>query len=809
MHQSFNLLFTIMLLAVSSTYAQKKVLQAQFIDEKINIDGNPHESAWATADIATGFTMFQPDNGKPIDIAKNTEVKLLYDDNAIYIFANMRDDDPTKILTEITRRDQVGTADIFGVFINGFNDGQQDFQFFVTASGVQLDRLATEDGEVTPDAFSQDFSWDAIWDSAVQITDEGWTAEIKIPYAALRFSKEQVQTWGLNFFRGIRRDRQNYTWNPINSAIGAVRPQNGILEGIRNIKPPTRLFLIPYSSYYYENNQEGSEHKVKAGLDIKYGINDSFTLDAILVPDFGQTRFDNVVLNLSPYEQQFTENRPFFTEGTDLFNKAGLLYSRRIGGSPRFRPENYNGTTDSIANVPATVNLLNAIKISGRTKNGLGIGFLNAITETTYATVYSKQEDGSVVARRGIVEPLTNYNVLVLDQRFNQNSSVSFTNTNVARNGNYRDANVSALLFDLNTKENSFNVSGDFKYSHIYADTDYTGFKTSLNIEKTSGKYRFSGFGKYISADYDLNDLGYSTITNYHYVFADFSYRILNPTKWFNTFRTDVKSGLEIQNTTGRIQDFYYTASAEGNSKTNDYYKALIQWTPTELFDFYQPRVAGRYSYVPRNIMGLLYFSSNYNHAFALDIQPQYKISDEKGRQDYSIYLSPRYRFNDRMLLIYTFNYLRQLNDRGYVDHDANGIYYAERNIKTISNELSGRYAINNKMSLNLTARHYWSFSKNHEFFSLNDRGYLDPSTFTGALDENLNLWNFDLSYSWWFAPASQLSILYRNNATDYGNIVDKDFSRNLKNLFTDNLNNIFSISIRYYIDYNEAKRWF
>ncbi|AWA28869.1 hydrolase [Flavobacterium magnum] len=802
-HQVF---LSLLLLTGVNVFAQKKILVARNTSEKITVDGKFTEAAWTTAPLAGDFVMFQPDNGKPIDSAKNTEVRILYDNDAVYIAATMHDDDPSKIRKEITQRDNVGTADIFGVFINGFNDGQQDFQFFVTASGVQLDRLATEDGAVSPDNFNQDFSWDGIWDSKVLITDFGWTVEMKIPYAALRFSKEKVQTWGLNFYRSIRRDRQHYTWSPIDSEIRSTRNQNGVLEGIENVKTSTRLFFIPYSSYYYENNESGSANKFKAGMDIKYGINDSFTLDAILIPDFGQTRFDNVILNLSPFEQQFSENRPFFTEGTDLFNKGALLYSRRIGGAPRFQPEDFDPVNETIANAPATVNLLNAVKVSGRTKKGLGIGVLNAVTERTYATV---QNTATGEKREGVVEPLTNYNVLVLDQRFNQNSSVTLVNTNTLREGHYRDANVAGLLFDLNTKENSYNLSGDFKYSTIYSASQTDGFKTSLNFEKTSGKYRYTIFGKYLSADYDINDLGIAFQSDYHNIYADFSYRILNPTKVFNTFRTDVKSSLELENTTGKLQDNFINFSAEGNTRRNDYYRLLFQANPLESFDFYQPRISGRYSYIPRSITTLFVFSSNYNNTLAIDFNPSVKWYDEKGRRDYGFFFSPRYRINDKILLIYGFNYVRSMNDRGYVGHDPTNIYYAERNIKTITNELSGKLALNNKMTINLTARYYWSFSDNHDFFVLQNDGHLSPATLVSVLDENFNVWNFDLSYAWWFAPASQISILYRNNALDYRNDIRRGIGENLKNLFDNSLNNIFSVSFRYYIDYNSARKWF
>ena len=175
---------------------------------------------------------------------------------------------------------------------------------------------------------------------------------------------------------------------------------------------------------------------------------------------------------------------------------------------------------------------------------------MNAVTEKTYATIRNNDTNET---RKEVIEPLTNYNVLVFDQRFNQNSSVSFVNTNTTRNGGFRDANVSALLFDLNTKSNTYNLSGDFKYSSINTIEDYSGFKTALNFAKTSGKYRYILSGKYLSKDYDINDLGIIYYTNYHNAYANASYRILNPIKFFNTFKIEQELNLEIQNTTWKI----------------------------------------------------------------------------------------------------------------------------------------------------------------------------------------------------------------------------------------------------------------
>lgn len=800
MNKPFSLIFfTVSLLFSFEAHGQRKNLQAKSISENISIDGKLNEAIWNTAPIATDFLMLEPDNGKLISPEKKTEVRILYDNEAIYVAALLYDD-PKMILKEMTQRDNFGTADHFGIFVNGFNDGQQDFRFFVSSAGVQMDCLATEGNE--------DYSWDAIWDSEVTLTEFGWVVEMKIPYAALRFSNAEKQTWGVNFYREIKRDRQKYTWNLIDMKIGAALPQTGQLEGIENIKPPTRLFFIPYSSFYVENNEAGTDNKFKAGMDIKYGINDSFTLDAILVPDFGQTKYDNVELNLGPFEQQFNENRPFFTEGTDLFNKGDLLYSRRIGGSPSL----YLSSPDEnvIANNPTSVNLINAVKVSGRTSKGLGIGVLNAITEKTYGNYRNTQTNQTT---RVVVEPLTNYNILVLDQRFNQNSSVALVNTNVTRNGEFRDANVSAVVYDLNTKNNKFSLSGDFKYSYIndYQDFDnQEGINTSIQVAKKGGKWRYNAGATYVSKQYDANDLGITFINNFHSVYTNLGYRILNPNSVFNTFRINTNYYAEFHNTTGRLQEGQINIDFTSTSRKNDYFGISISANPFETYDFYEARTNGRFVNIPKNIYSSFYFSSNYNRKFALDITPSFTVTDEKNRVAYGLNISPRYRFSNKLLVIYAIDIDNQNNDKGWVAFDNGDIIFAQRDRRTLTNELSLKYSINPKMTLNLAARHYWSYAENNQYLTLENDGTLSPnSTFTVNKNSNFSTWNFDLSYSWWFAPGSQISVLYRNNATDYRTEIDRKLGNNFKNLFENNLNNIFSVSIRYFIDYNSIKNKF
>lgn len=801
-------LLILIFITCTLSYSQKKILKTNFINGEITIDGNLNETHWQNAAIAKDFFMFAPDNGKEVEIGNETEVKILYDNEAIYIGATLYDSEPSKILKELTLRDDQGTSDNFGVFINGFNDGQQDFRFFCTASGTQMDCLAT-------DTNGEDFTWDAIWLSKAKITDKGWVVEMKIPYAALRFSNNKVQTWGINFVRDLKRKNSIYVWNKVDNKLNNVIQQAGILDGIENIKTPTRLFFIPYSSFYLNaKDAQKTKGTLKGGMDIKYGINDAFTLDAILIPDFGQTKFDDQILNLGPFEQQFNENRAFFTEGTDLFNKGGLFYSRRIGGSPSAYPTVENN--EEIIENPATVNLINALKVSGRTKSGLGVGVLNAVTETTTAKIRNNSDQS---VRSEVVEPLTNYSVFVLDQRFRKNSSVSFINTNVTREGGFRDGNVSALVWDLNTKENTYNLSGDFKYSYVNEGGAKTGIASSLNIGETSGQYRFSLGAEIMTKDYEINDLGINFQTNYYRLYGNANYRILKSTKYFNSFNINLNAFTQFQKETGFVQGNNFNLNVNINNKKNHYFGLGINANPLENNDFYEPRAENRYVIIPSRVGAWFYFSSNYNYKFAFDFNPSYANFNEEGRNSYGFSMGPRYRFSDKFLLNFNFNFFRQNNNKGFVDSidndgnstTPNAIIFANRNVITYSNTLSGKYALNSTMTFNLSVRHYWSFAENKNYLTLDNKGRLNDFTnYNINKNSNFTSWNVDLSYTWWFAPGSQISVLYRNNAANFSRTINSDFGSNVTNLLNnDTLNHTFSVSMRYFIDYNQVKKLF
>ncbi len=380
----------IIIFASTYCYAQTKSLQAVDVKQPPKLDGKLDDEVWKNIPAATDFIINFPDFGKPSN--SNSQVKLVYTNEAIYVGAYLYDN-PKLIRKQFTERDKEERqdADNFGIAFDTYNDKQNAFYFIVTSANVQSDvRVSAATSNDNGDNFGSagfDYNWDAVWDSRTSITANGWIAELKIPYSALRFSKKNIQDWGLNFSRYIRRFNEKSYWNEVNPKTDGFVNQFGNLKELQNLQPPLRLSLLPYVSTGYRivpTNAGTIENFLhNGGMDVKYGINESLTLDMTLIPDFGQVQSDNIILNLSPFEYQYAENRPFFTEGTELFNKAGIFYSRRVGETPIGYYNVLQLASDSgytILRNPSVTQLYNATKLSGRTKSNLGIGLFNAIT---------------------------------------------------------------------------------------------------------------------------------------------------------------------------------------------------------------------------------------------------------------------------------------------------------------------------------------------------------------------------------------------------------------------------------------------
>ncbi len=794
----------------SQEIPKPKSVTANRISESPTIDGVLDEDFWQNADMAKDFVMLRPGDGDKEREDMKTTIKIVYNDEAIFFGATMYDPDPSKIGMQYGGRDEFGNIDFFLISINPNNDGQNDTEFVVMSTGAQADAKISSGQE--------DFSWNAVWDSEAKINGDSWVVEMKIPYSALRFSNTEVQTWGVNFHRRINRLNEQYCWNYIDKKNNAFTQYSGLIEGIENISPPTRLSFSPYGSIAYSTYDGDKNFEKSIGMDVKYGISEGFTLDATLIPDFGQTDFDNVSLNLGPFEQYYSEKRSFFTEGTELFNMSNLFYSRRIGNEPTL----YGDVEDSLADNeevddnPSSVNMLNAIKISGRTKGNLGIGVFNAITEKTEARIKSADINSTtgeeeISYRYMMTEPLANYNVLVLDQQFNKSSSITLMNTNVLREGDFRDANVTGLLYVLADKNNKYLVSGDLKMSNVkeYGET-IKGFAGYLRFDKTYGNFQYK-FGHWrATEDYDINDLGFQTRNNYSNYWGQISYRIFKPSKLFNNYRIAFEVFRRYRNS-GEYVGQFFEFDSFFETKNRIHFGLDLETGIGSHYDFYEPNVEDRYFKQNSVLEAEAWISTDYRKVFAIDARLNYASRYDDITRYISMSISPRVRFSNKFTLIYELEYSKLSDDYAYVDHiDEGEIYFGNRNFKSITNSLSGKYSFSTKSSLSLSFRHYWAPVKyDSQFYELNENGLLDLSDYSEVHDINYNIWNLDIKYNWEFAPGSFLVALYRNSMFLNNELSDQNFGENLNNLFKEPVENVFSLKLIYYLDYNKLKSWF
>lgn len=786
-------------------------LPAQRIHEKITINAIDDEADWAKASpTAEQFTTTRPVPG--ILASKATKVKVLYDDNALYFFIVCEDveDSVSKVFT--VRDDYNANADIFSIYLDTYNDRQNGFYFGITSTGVQLD------GKILANDVNDQLN--LVWESAVKFNRQGWCAELKIPYSALRFAKKEVQDWNINFSRQIARSREQSSWFPVNPDFENYLVQSGKLEGIKNISPKLRLSLIPYVSTYLNQESTSSySRSIFGGMDVKYGINEAFTLDVTLVPDFGQVIFDNQVLNTSPFEQQFNENRQFFTEGMELFNKAGIFYSRRIGvQAPREVLITNLEENEVISGVQGLPQLYNASKFSGRTKSGLGIGVFNAISAPTYGSAFNTSTNNT---REFLAAPLTNYNTLVFDQNLKGNSSITLTNTNVWREGNFYDANVTAFNSNINLRDNLYFVNSRATLSQKYSSMYNTpGYNFGISAGKQRGNLIYSM--NYFEEDdqYDNNDLGFNPINNRRICSASASYRYFKPYWKFARLRTS----LTLSYNRLYAPNVYTESSAEWSAfaltKTLDAFGFEAYTAFTDKYDYFEPRTWGSYFVVPRWYGAGAWISTNYQKPVALDVNFYYVgFGKDLTWKIFNYNLSPRIRLSRKILLLLQWTLDNQRNDRGFAVAFAtpvdtiNGILFGERTRNDLTQQVEFNYTLTNRMNISLRTRHYWSVLNYHQFFTLNQDGTLQSIATKGldaegnsAFNLNYNALTVDAAFRWVFQQGSELSFVWKSSVFSSIKDISPDYFQNMNNLLNSGLFNSFSLKLLYWLDVAELK---
>jgi hypothetical protein len=492
---SSALMIFLLIPCVPGQTPDKKQYKATRISTAPVINGILDDDIWETGDWVDDFTQYEPYNGGKA--SQRTEFKILFDEDNLYVAIKAYDTSPDSIVNRLTRRDEVD-GDLVGIIVDSFHDLRTGFLFGVSSSGVKYDQMFTNDGQ------NSDGTWDPNWWVKTSINNEGWIAEMKIPFSQVRFENKSNEVWGLEMARIYYRKNETSFWQHIPKDAPGLVHLFGELSGLEQIKPRKIFDVTPYGVARAETFQAESENpflakgrssKLNAGIDAKIGVTNNMTLDLTINPDFGQVEADPSEVNLSAYETFFSEKRPFFIEGNNITNfglgigdggigNDNLFYSRRIGRRPQGDPDLKDGWN---ADVPTSTAILGAAKLTGKTKNGLSIGIVEAMTAEERAEI-----DTPGGRKYETVEPLTNYFVGRVQKDINEGKTIIggiFTSTNRALDANlsnfmHKAAYSGGADFTQYFKDKSwmFNLNAAFSLVE--------GSKTALlNTQQSSARY--------------------------------------------------------------------------------------------------------------------------------------------------------------------------------------------------------------------------------------------------------------------------------------------------------------------------------
>jgi hypothetical protein len=518
----------------SSTVAVASAVRAS---RAPHIDGSNNDEVWRAAPKFSEFRQFEPHQDK--EPSFRTEFQVSYDERNLYVFVRMFDPHPDSIMHALSRRDVRGPSDQIKLMIDSYDDKRSGFEFAVNPDGVKRDFSISNDGD-------EDDSWNGVWDVSTAVDSLGWTAEYRIPLSQLRYHRTESHTFGFGVWRDIERYRERVSWPLYSPTRNGLVSQLGRLTGFNGISTARRLEIIPYTvtknvQRTLANSRYERDQQITAGADLKLGITPNITLDATVNPDFGQVEADPAVVNLTAFESFFAERRPFFVEGTGLYQfslncyivvdcstNEGLFYSRRIGRSPSLRDVYGDATTRTSTPIAA------ATKLTGRTRGGLSFGLLDAVTQRVEGV------------NDQTVEPSTNYAVLRAQQDLRGGEagvSVIATAVNRSLDGLsdpylHQDAYVGGATFRNRFHKGEYELSGQLAASHVSgtAEAMYRTQRSPVHyfqqpgddLEVDSTRTSLSGhaeqikFGKYgggitrfetsivrQSAGFEVNDIGF------------------------------------------------------------------------------------------------------------------------------------------------------------------------------------------------------------------------------------------------------------------------------------------------------------
>ncbi|MEN3336516.1 MAG: hypothetical protein V7647_192 [Acidobacteriota bacterium] len=803
----------------------------------IRVEAGPDDALWQTAQPITHFLQRDPKEGA--EPSFRTEARVAYDSTALYIAVNAFDPEPQRIVGIRTRRDEESPSDWIGVVVDSFHDRRSGYEFAVNPAGVKQDAYWYNDTNNDP-------GWDAVWDVTVSRTAGGWRAEFRIPFSQLRYRPSDSATFGLAVIRKVGRLNETSTWPLLAKSASGYVSSFGDLTGLRLNQSPKRLEVVPYVVGNVKTQpvehanalSKATDPAGSGGVDLKYALKSSLTLTGTINPDFGQVEADPAVVNLSAFETFFSERRPFFVEGSGIFQMdidcndgscSGLFYSRRIGRSPRGSASVPEG---GFSSAPAQTTILGAGKLTGRL-GAFSIGALSAVTSEENAVIVN----GSDRTRQAI-EPMTGYNVIRARREFKNQSSFGFMAT--ATNRKLDDATrflpgqayTGGADFDwrLNRK---YAVQGFFAGSdvrggvaaidelqrnnvHSFQRPDsrlrYDPTRTSLNgyggsarITKIGGqRVRFFSSVGVKSPGFEINDLGFMQRADSRTMSNWVQVRYETPSKYLRSFRYNLNQWAGWNADGDRLQ-------SGGNVNAHVLFKnnwgtGMGVTVNARSFDDRATRGGpGVYSNPRRVTWG--YVSSDERPAVAANVFMA-AGGDSRGSTFLETGPSVSYRPSSFLKISEGVNFNRNYDDSQWIEESAGHYVFGRIRQKTVGLQTRVNYTITPRLSIQIYAEPFVSAGKYSDFKALTngraaayEQRYA-PFAYSGNPDFNYRSFRTTNVLRWEYKPGSTLFAVWqqgREATLDRGTF---DFSRDFHGVFSSAARNVFLVKWAYWLNY-------
>ena len=764
------------------------------------------EPAWKLSEPASDFIQRDPHEGKAA--SEKSEIRVLYDQEALYFGCMFYDSEPEKIVARLTRRDNLIESDNASIRIDSYHDHQTAFEFTFNAAGVKVDILQFEDG------MREDDSWDPVWEIETKITPQGWSAEVKIPFHILRYrssSDSSEQEWGINFLRYISRKQEEDRWVFTPKKESGFISRFGHLRGLESLPSVQQVEFLPFVVAKHQSiagtdyRDKHNEFIPNGGLDVKYRLSNSFVIDATINPDFGQVEADPAVLNLSTFETFYPEKRPFFIEGTQIIRFTtfgtqygpGMFYSRRIG---RALSENEVTLPEGgrIESIPQHTTILGAAKITGKTSSGLAVGLMEAITKEERASLLDSLGQKS----EQILEPFAHYNLIRLKQDIFNNSTVGIILTSVEKQNRY-PAITNGYDWNLKFDKGMYQLDGFVAVTRTTdSDTNRVyGSAGKMQFGKIAGEHwAWTASIDWTAKKYNINDMGFFFRPNDWGPIITFGYKDEVPAavarNYYITLMLHERSNFDRVNivressvSSGILFANYWSAAATIDAEAGGY-------------DDRETRGNGLYR-KPQNYSSSISFQSDNRDLVRLNVSQRYNV-DSRIKKSFGTTIQVTANPFSWMEWEITGDYQRTNNQEAWVvnilDDNILKSIFADRTTVQMSLTARSTVTFTRALTLQWYAQLFFAQGEYHGFRQLIYENQMGDFPYTGNPDFNTQALNMNLVLRYEYLPGSTAYLVWSHARSGLNEDALSSWTRNVRETFRIAPNNVLLFKISYWL---------